>query len=406
LKPFTAASSSQLTLFKLTGKDSPFERDLYRFEPAEGGVTTDYVQYFILIKDGQAAHPLKGQADADGVGAAPPVVVKTWPEAGSTDVSPDLGEIRVTFSKTMRDRSWSWCIADQGLFPIGQPRYDSDRRTCVLKVKLKPDTIYAMWLNRDEYKNFQDVAGNPSVPYLWVFKTAGDPPRSIAENIAAYIYDGNAAVLAHDYDSAIATFRKALSLANPKSSQAGEIRLRIGETYRQNGELDRSITTLQEARELAPDNVTLLCTLALALDGAGRVPEAQEAYEDVLRRDPDQGVALNNLAYLLSEHGGDLDKALAYAQRAQTLLPGRFEVSDTLGWIYLKKGQPAEAVPVFRDLVQKSPSPPTYRYHLAMALQKTGDPVSAARELKEALQHNPSKTEEHEIRELLQNLRQ
>ena len=39
---------------------------------------------------------------------APPVVVKTVPVAGATDVDPALTEIRVTYSKKMRDGSWSW----------------------------------------------------------------------------------------------------------------------------------------------------------------------------------------------------------------------------------------------------------------------------------------------------------
>ena len=38
---------------------------------------------------------------------APPVVVKTIPAAGATDVEPGLTEIRVTYSKAMQDGSWS-----------------------------------------------------------------------------------------------------------------------------------------------------------------------------------------------------------------------------------------------------------------------------------------------------------
>jgi len=39
--------------------------------------------------------------------AAPPVVVKTLPVAGSQGIDPALSEISVTFSKPMTDRSWS-----------------------------------------------------------------------------------------------------------------------------------------------------------------------------------------------------------------------------------------------------------------------------------------------------------
>ena len=45
---------------------------------------------------------------------APPVVVKTVPEAGARDVSSGIVEIKVTFSKEMTDKSWSWCQAWEG----------------------------------------------------------------------------------------------------------------------------------------------------------------------------------------------------------------------------------------------------------------------------------------------------
>ena len=38
----------------------------------------------------------------------PPVVVDIVPKVGATDVDPGLREIRVTFSKKMTDKSWSW----------------------------------------------------------------------------------------------------------------------------------------------------------------------------------------------------------------------------------------------------------------------------------------------------------
>jgi len=47
----------------------------------------------------------------------------------------------------------------------------------------------------------------------------------------------------------------------------------------------------------------------VVLDAAGAGPRARQVYEVVIKMDPTNGVALNNLAFLLSEHGGDLDDA-------------------------------------------------------------------------------------------------
>jgi len=50
----------------------------------------------------------------------------------------------------------------------------------------------------------------------------------------------------------------------------------------------------------------------------------------VLALSPRFAPAANNLAGVLSEHGGDKDKALALAQTAKELVPEDPHVSDTL----------------------------------------------------------------------------
>ena len=107
------------------------------------------------------------------VKSLPPSVVKTVPVAGDTAVDPSLSEVSVTFSKDMKDKCWSWCTADEGQFPemVGQPKYLADKRTCVLSVKLKPKTTYAIWVNTQRFINFKDTGGRPAIPYLLVFET-------------------------------------------------------------------------------------------------------------------------------------------------------------------------------------------------------------------------------------------
>lgn len=119
-----------------------------------------------LVQDGPGAKK---------VSAARSVVVKTVPEAGSETVEPGLKEVRVTFSKEMTDQSWSWASDDGYGAPLpgdGKPFYDKDKKTCVWRVKLEPNTTYAVWLNVDRFMNFVDADGNPSVPYLLVFRTS------------------------------------------------------------------------------------------------------------------------------------------------------------------------------------------------------------------------------------------
>ncbi len=102
-----------------------------------------------------------------------PVVVETVPQSGDTKVDPSITEIRVTFSKEMMDGSWSWTQISDESFPeiTGKPRYSSDKRTCVLPVKLLPGKTYATWLNSEKFGNFKDAQGSSAVPYLLIFET-------------------------------------------------------------------------------------------------------------------------------------------------------------------------------------------------------------------------------------------
>jgi RNA polymerase sigma-70 factor (ECF subfamily) len=129
--------------------------------------------------------PAQVAAAADGkqtlsIKDLPPAVVKTSPRAGDTEV--DAGgvtEIRVTFSKDMMDRTWSWSQVSDDTFPktTGEPHYDKDRRTCALPVKLEPGKTYVLWINSEKFANFKDTAGMPAVPYLLVFETRPAAPK-------------------------------------------------------------------------------------------------------------------------------------------------------------------------------------------------------------------------------------
>ena len=110
---------------------------------------------------------------AQTIESMPPVVIKTIPEAGAMDIAPGVVEIKVTFSKAMRDGSWSWSTAWQDSTPemVEKPKYEADGKTCVMKVRLEPNKTYGYWLNSEKFKNFKDQHGKPAVPYLLAFQT-------------------------------------------------------------------------------------------------------------------------------------------------------------------------------------------------------------------------------------------
>jgi RNA polymerase sigma-70 factor (ECF subfamily) len=111
---------------------------------------------------------------AVSVATFPPVVVKTVPQAGDTAVDARaVKEIKVTFSKDMLDRNWSWTQISNETFPkvTGKIHYEKDKRTCVMPVKLEPGKTYVIWLNPPRFTSFKDTDGQSAVAYLLVFQT-------------------------------------------------------------------------------------------------------------------------------------------------------------------------------------------------------------------------------------------
>jgi tetratricopeptide (TPR) repeat protein len=206
------------------------------------------------------------------------------------------------------------------------------------------------------------------------------------------------------FQDSLGYFDRVLNGLDKKSKKRADMYLQIADTYRLAGDRNDAIANLQKAREILPDNEIVLRDLGLLMDQAGRRPEARQAYEACLRVNPNNAEVLNNLAYLMAETNADLDLALNYAQKAKGLNPSLAEISDTYGWILLKKGLAEQAIPVFQDIVNRVPTNSSYRYHLAKAYAQKGDNAKASTELREALKHSAQHEEQQEIMDMLARL--
>lgn len=215
---------------------------------------------------------------------------------------------------------------------------------------------------------------------------------------------GNAQMAARQFDAAIGTYQGLVGGTSDMKTK-GDLWSRIGESYRYKGDFSKSIEYMEMATKALPDNPAIATNLALLYEAVPDLPKARTNYEKALRIDQNNPLALNNLAYLISETNGDLSQALTYANQAKQRLPNFLEVSDTIGWIYLKKNIPDSAVDEFRRLVQQAPLNPIYHYHYAMALNAKGDAVNAKAQCEVALADHPQKPLEAQIRTLEASLR-
>lgn len=207
----------------------------------------------------------------------------------------------------------------------------------------------------------------------------------------------NTQAMAGKYGPAIQNYNQLIA-TNPK---AEDLYLRLGEAELRSGQAEPAVEALKKAHQLSPNSIDAPLRLGMVYQSMGRDEEARQQYEAVLKIDPNQAVALNNLAFMSAESGGDLDQALTMAQRASQQLPDNLEIKDTLAYIYTRKGLTEEGLQMLQDLVTKSPDSPRFRIHLAMALLQKGDKTSARKELDTALGEKPSQDEQRRIKELM-----
>jgi Flp pilus assembly protein TadD len=155
------------------------------------------------------------------------------------------------------------------------------------------------------------------------------------------------------------------------------------------GNTEQGIASYQRAIELAPNNVELYVGLAALYDSQGDWQKAQVFHKKALALQPDYAPAANNLAYLMLEHGGDLNVALTLAQTARRGLPTLPNSADTLGWAYYHGGSFSVAAPLFEEAVKKEPSNSTYHYHLGLTYLKLKESTRARVELQKAISIAP-----------------
>ena len=117
--------------------------------------------------------------------------------------------------------------------------------------------------------------------------------------------------------------------------------------------------------------------LAQTYERMSDFPKARDAYERLLKVNPDSPFALNNLAYLYSERLGQLDKAYNLAQKARGLLPAEPVIADTLGWILYKKGDYQKALTSLQESAMNLPHNLEIQFHLGTASNMMNDREAA-----------------------------
>lgn len=139
--------------------------------------------------------------------------------------------------------------------------------------------------------------------------------------------------------------------------------------------LDEAISRLlplEASLTMPAERVEYYRLLGLALNQNHDYAGARRIFEEILKLDSDNLVALNNLAYLLAENFGEAQAALPLATRAAALAPQNAQVLDTLGWVQFHAGLKDQALTTLTQSVQRK-AMAINCYHLAQVHYDRGN---------------------------------
>jgi tetratricopeptide (TPR) repeat protein len=117
-----------------------------------------------------------------------------------------------------------------------------------------------------------------------------------------------------------------------------------------------------------------------AYERIGNIQKAEEIFEEGLHIYPRCPPILNYLAYMWSEAGIKLDKALIYINRALVLTPNNPAYIDTRGWIYFKQNKLKKALAELKKAHKMIGDDPEVLLHL-------GDTYYAAKNRDKAIEY-------------------
>jgi uncharacterized protein (TIGR03790 family) len=150
------------------------------------------------------------------------------------------------------------------------------------------------------------------------------------------------------------------------------------------GDDSRTEALLLRATELEPRLAGAQLQLGVLYEVRKNHDAAIDRYRRAVAADPQNAVALNNLAYALAVHQQKPQEALPLAERAYRLskLP---LVADTVGWIHHLLGQNALAAPLLEQAAAGAADNADVLIHAATVHAALGDLARARKELSAAL---------------------
>ncbi|MCH4882683.1 MULTISPECIES: tetratricopeptide repeat protein [Pseudomonas] len=182
--------------------------------------------------------------------------------------------------------------------------------------------------------------------------------------------------------------KKLASARGAQPDYAIQLYLIEAETLAANNQTDRAWNTLQQALKQYPDDLNLLYSRAMLAEKRNDLDQMERDLRAIIKREPDNAMALNALGYTLSDRTTRYTEAKALIQQAYDLNPDDPAVLDSLGWVNYRLGNLDEAERLLRQALERFPDQEVAA-HLGEVLWANGKQREAKKIWGTFLKENP-----------------
>lgn len=246
-------------------------------------------------------------------------------------------------------------------------KYNEAKETYKKALKTKPDFLQA----KLELAQLELRTGNLNE----AARIAREIETTFPKMAVGFELEGDVLFNQRQYEKALQNYEKASMMLKNESllSKLHRTAIRAGQSGKPYE--TRLLSWLKEH----PEDISANIYLAEYFAASGKNELAIDQYQQILKHAPHNLIALNNLATLYQKGNNKL--SLAFAEQAYKIRPESPSIVDTYGMSLLQFGNPRQAVEVLKKGVQQSPERTDVRYHLAVALTRSGNHKAAQKEL-------------------------
>jgi putative PEP-CTERM system TPR-repeat lipoprotein len=321
------------------------------------------VNHLLTQKDAKAA--LAAAQDAAG---ALPNSVEVMNALGSAQLAAGQGEQAIsTFSKLAALRpDWpepELRLADAHIAANNLP---AAKRSLNKALQIRPGLVPAQVA-------LAQIALREDKPEE-ALRIAGGMQKAQPKQAAGHLLQADVELRRKRPEAAVAPLRTALELA-PSSETAIKLHAVLGAAKR-GADADRLAATWSKEH---PRDAAFRFYLGDQALARKELKVAEAHYRSVLEIQPENVLALNNVAWLMAQQ--KQPGALALAEKANQLAPNQPALMDTLAYVLALEKQPQRAVELQKKAMAQAPQNNGLRLTLAKIYLENGDKVNARAEL-------------------------